>query len=309
MVMIENLARLINRVYPLWLSRPLTIQIDTQNYCNLKCVYCNVRENFGFNLPRGRMTDEMLEGIIKYWGQKVIWAIAPFMDGEPLLETRLPKINYWIKKYTNAICIIDTNGSIWKNRHFLLHPNMKIVRFTISACDPETYKVVHGKDLFSDAVKTFQWFRCMKNPKQKLMLHFIINKFNDHQIEKYIKLFKGVKIRFFALHYGPGQSASKMARGESLYHFPYIVEANGKRHFEILPNLPCQCWDIMAIGVNGEIMQCPDYPASYNYGNVKDVDMMEAWRERLKNKMDNSYCRECNVKVPNWKQIIDKYIK
>jgi MoaA/NifB/PqqE/SkfB family radical SAM enzyme len=256
------------------------------------------------------MPTDMLETVIKYWNKHRIWAIAPFMNGEYLLDERGQTTNNLIQQHTKAITIVDTNGSEWRNRQLLVHPNLKIVRFTISAATKETYKQVHGVDRFDDAVKTFRWFLKNRLPQQQVMLHYIVNKHNEHEIEDYIQMFKGTKIRIFALHDdGKHQKASQNAWGKTEYHPPIIIEPNGKRHFEYPhKNMPCQCWDILGIGPHGEIMQCVDFPYKFNYGNVADTDMMTAWKKRLENKMDNECCNGCNLRVSNWRKIIDKYI-
>jgi len=300
-------------IHPSWLDRPFNIQIDTHNYCNLACEYCNVKDGASFNLPRGRMSDDILWYVIKYWGKHGIGAVCPYVNGEPLLDERLLKICDYTVEHTNAINIIDTNGSVWRNRHLLVHPNAKTVRFTISANTKETYRKVHGKDLFKDAINTFWWFNENRYPTQDLRLHFIVTKNNMNEIEDWIKRFKGFQRRVFPLHRMEGiQKDSVNALPEKGFwrenERPLIVHPNEKRELHQLHSYEmCQgTWSI-TVSWDGRIIHCTDAPYKYNYGHVYEVDMMEAWQKRIR-RLNHPACEACTVKRPDWKPFLRKYL-
>jgi len=316
MIKLESLRRKIGLYKPAWVSRPTTIQLDTHNFCNLKCEYCNVQGSF--NLSHGKMPLKTIEYVLRYFQGQKFWCIAPFMNGEPLMDERLPQIMDMAKKYCNTSCVIDTNGTLYENRHLLIHRNLRLVRFTISAVTPETYRTVHGKPLFDKAVSTLRWFLKEKLSHQKAWLHFIATEDNIHELKQYIKRFMGIGRTIFTVHRGLSQINSEQI---GLQHFPQFLK-NAVPNEPIMINeqnknvpinpwhdkfSPCQCWGIMPISWDGRILQCVDFPYEYNYGKVGEVDLLEAWKERLQNKMDNPCCNSCSVRFPNWKKLMDRW--
>jgi len=301
--------------HPIWAKYPDDIQIDTHNFCNLECEYCNVKTSGCYRLPRGKMKTELFEALLKELGKKLYWSVALFMNGEPLLDDRLPVMCDMVKQYTDTMCIFDTNGTLWEKKHFLVHPNLKLVRFTISAATPETYETVHGKPYFHRAMATVHWFMRNKLPTQNIHLHFIVTPHNVHEIEKWIKLFPGVRRTVFPVHRVPLFQKNSEACVTNQLSKPFFVDANNMRANLWVPNnqmmkyYPCPCWGILGVGWNGEIMQCCDMPYKYNYGKVGEISVFDAWQERLKNKMDNDCCRDCKLKFPHWKKMLDKYVK
>jgi len=260
---------------------------------------------------------EMIEELLLYFRgrklHKLLWAVAPFMNGEPLLDERLPRICTMVKDICDTVCVIDTNGTEWRNREFLLHPNLKLVRFTISAITPETYMKVHGRPYFYKALSTFYWFLRHKRKDQIAWLHFITTKNNQHEVEDWVEHFEGVGRTVFPLHRIPEfHVESERGYSQSIKEIT-MFDAKGNR-LPRGPNpssglFPCPCWGVLAVSWRGEILQCVDLPYSFNYGKVEEVDLLEAWRERNRNKLDNAGCNGCSQRFKNYKKVMDKYIR
>ena len=257
------------------------------------------------------MPTETIEYILKYFGNRLLFSIAPFLNGEPMLDDRLPSICSMAEKYNKTQCIIDTNGTICEKRENLLHRNLRLVRFTISAISPETYEKVHGKPYFDRATSTLQWFLKNKLPTQSAWLHFIACKYNEHEIEEWSRHYRGIGQTIFPLHRSDVQKNSEMVKGDRVKE-PYFVFPNGsirKLYDKQTVMKPCPNFDILAVSWDGRILQCCDFPYDYNYGRVREVDLDWAWHERNRNKMDNACCSNCSIRYPNWKAIIDKWIR
>jgi MoaA/NifB/PqqE/SkfB family radical SAM enzyme len=232
------------------------------------------------------------------------------MNGEPLLDKRLPSLISTAKKYTGTQSVIDTNGAATQNRDMLLHPDLKLVRFTISAASKETYRKVHGKDLFEEAVNNFFWFNKNKHPSQTAWLHFITTSQNEHEVDRWLKMFEGYGRTVFPVHVSPLQQNSIKSKSAGWQPRPYAVLADGRKTTsKPVANsvYPCPCWSIMGISWRGEILQCCDYPYKYNYGKVGEVDLDEAWRERNRVGFDNDCCRSCSLKFTHGKELLKKY--
>ena len=294
---------------PRWVDRPTCIQFDTHNYCNLSCLHCNVKQEGSFNLNRGSMKYETYVHVLGYFKNSRI-DVATFMNGEPLLEPRLDYFNDLAGSISRSKIILDTNGTLYEHRHKLLHKNLKTVRVTINSCDPDIYELIHGKRLLFEALKTLVFLGENKRKDMELSINHIVNKHNIHELKEFLHAFKGYNINVFPVHYGDSQIDSMKHKTDEIKELFRITE-----HGEIIyPNRiklalgePCQCFNILGIGQKGEIMQCVDFPAKYNYGNVHDTDILIAWKERLKNGMDNECCNSCSLRFDNWKEVMIKY--
>jgi len=288
---------------PMWVDCPENIQFDTTGKCNLNCIYCNPQNNRW--TPKRDMDFEIVKTVLDYFKGKPLWSASPFMNGEPLLYGDLTRFLDYAEK-CKLPCVLDSNGTLYENRKLLLHPNLKVVRFTISAITPETYEKVHGKPLFFEALDTIYWFKQNKLPSQELWLHFIENKYNLHEREKWLNHFWNINKTVFPIHSSSLQpnSVRTDSGGQK-----FKVLAGGKVEYYNHQYVPCQCWDTMNISLDGKIIQCSDFPDKVSYGMVGEVDLLEAWRERNLNKMDNIYCNSCSLRLPNWKKLMDRYVR
>ncbi len=296
---------------PIWSYSPESLMIDTHNNCTLQCRHCNPQGSF--NLPHGRMPTEMVQKIIRYYRGYPLFCVAPFMNGEPTLDERLWDTCEYTLRYNGAQNVMDSNGTVVAGRKNLLHPNLKLVRFTISAVTPETYEVVHGKPYFHIAEETLAFYLKNKHPHQRAWLHFIVNKENQHEVDAWIKRHQGIGRTVYILHEGKGiQLNSAKMQGDAIKQSYYIYPDGTKKlvaNPEVMKYAPCPCYGLLGISWQGDLLECCDFPYKFNYGNIKDVDMQEMWRERLRNKMDNECCNSCSLRFPNWKTTINKWVR
>jgi MoaA/NifB/PqqE/SkfB family radical SAM enzyme len=324
---------------PRWVRCPQDIQIDTHNYCSCThepdengnlihkyagCCFCNVKAGGAYKIPRGRMPDDMLRYIIDYWADRRnlgVEYICPYMNGDPIIDDRLPWINEYSQRRGLKVAV-DTSGNVYENRKWLVHPNLTLLRFSISAATSETYEKVQGCPKFKEALDTFRWVAEHKYSSQQLELHFMVCKYNEHEIEDYIRLFKGYKIKLFPLHEMEGiQHASTASLPEnpewinvqdSLEAWkatrPIFIYPNGRRERRVMSkDRTCQGM-AYAVQWDGLILHCTDAPPKYNYGHVYETDMLEAWHMRNRARLTNPACRACNAKRPDWEEVIRRYV-
>lgn len=315
-------------VTPIWVNHPTNLQIGIHNYCNLwqgggkGCIHCNVKPTSGWKLPRGRMPCEMFEFIVRYWSERGVLEVAPYINGEFCLDERAHWFSDVCQKYGLTV-VIDTNGSLYDFRERLVHPNNVQVRFSYSALTPEVYEKVHGKDLFRDATATVKWFLKNREKTQYPMLYFITNRFNKHEVLPYIKRWLGkAHICLFPLHeVGDIQGASLLSKVHKknfwsrLTHKvtgsfpkqpnrPINIYPNGTRrisHFQ--PWIACQGSTSFTVNWQGLMLHCTDIPYKYNYGSIYDRDMQEVWWERNIEKLTHPACKVCSVRSPQYYSI------
>ncbi|MFA5364514.1 MAG: hypothetical protein WC325_04955, partial [Candidatus Bathyarchaeia archaeon] len=141
---------------------------------------------------------------------------------------------------------------------------------------------------------------------QKLWINYIENKYNQHETGDFLKFTKGYDRTVFPIHSSYLKPASEAVKTQSrLTHY----FSDGKKVVPDYKYYPCSCWGIMSVSWDGRILQCDHFPYEYNYGKVGEVDLLDAWKERNKNKLDNPCCNSCNLRVPDWKKKMDKYVK
>ncbi len=296
---------------PMWVNHPTVIQFDTQNICNAKCIYCNPQGTF--IKKQGKLPLKTIDTVLKFAKDKgwFINHVPAFMNGDPLLELRLPTITQMIKSYCGARVIIFTNGIAYNNRHLLLDKNLDLINFTISAATAETYKKVHGIDKFNEVKKTLYWFQKNKKPHQRIRIVYVLCKENMHELEAWKNLFycfdQNIRPLFDA---GDLKPQSKKAAGDKSFE-SYLSKASQNTYPTSLKfpmDLPCSCWDSLNISFEGKIMQCMDLPYKFNWGHVDDVDISEVWHKRNELALNHEVCRKCKVKNPRWKEIFERNI-
>jgi len=340
---------------PNWFYAPQDIQIDTHNYCSSThdyneegnlyhayegCVFCNVKEGGAFKIPRGRMDDDLLWYIIDYWGKYKhlgVENICPYVNGDPIIDDRMPEI--CDRSQINGLkVVVDTSGNVFRNRDYLIHPNLTLLRFSMSATDKEIYEKVQGCPKFEEVVATIDYVLDNKFPSQTVEMHFMVNKYNEHQIDEYVDWFNkdlGLKVKIFPLHEMPDIQLNSTAslpsdqwrnRGETLREWeasrPIFIYPNGHTERQIMRNnRTCQGM-AYAVQWDGLILHCTDAPPDYetypngdinpfHLGYVKadgfGRDMLDAWHQRNNQRINHAGCRACNARRPDWWKILKKY--
>jgi len=336
------------RGVPNWVIAPQDIQIDTHNYCSSThepdeegnlihryagCVFCNVKAGGSFKIPRGRMEDDLLFYIIEYWGSKKhlgVENICPYVNGDLIIDDRAHEI-YDASEKVGLKVVLDTSANVYRNRDYLIHPNLRYIRFSLSAITPETYEKVQGCPKFDEAMKTFHYVMENKYPTQTVEMHFMVCKYNEHEIEDYISYFQKykVKIKVFPLHEMPDIQLNSTASlpsekwrnvSDSLEAWinsrPVFIYPNGYRERQVMrSNRTCQGM-AFAVQWDGLILHCTDAPPDYEdspfyLGHVKadgtGQDMLEAWHQRNRQRINHPACRVCNARRPDWYKILEKY--
>lgn len=318
---------------PVWVKHPTNIQLETHNLCNLwqgsgkGCIHCNVKPSGKWNMKRGYMKDEIIEYVCDYWGKHGALDVAPYINGEFMLDKRAKWISDICEKNKLSV-VIDTNGSLYKFRERIVHKNNTQIRFSYSANTRETYELIHGKNLFYDATKTIEWFLENKYPSQYPMLYYILNRYNLNEVYDYIKKWQGLAhIVIFPIHEVKNiqleSEKTKLENKDSWREItkkitgkypkqpcrPIDIYPDGKRrirHFRFWES--CQGTNSFSVNWQGLILHCTDIPYSFNYGSVYDNDMLEIWHKRNKLKLNHVACSVCSVRSPKHDKILIKYL-
>ncbi len=267
------------------LEYPSHLQVDTFDYCNLNCRYCC------FHNPSPEPSEMPLHTIEKIASQLTGWSldsIRPFSHGDPLFNNRLPKIIEIFRKYSKAPIVLFTNGTYYAGKHLLVNPAVECVEFTISAATPETFLKMTGKNLFNEALRTLEWFRNHKEPNQHANVRFILTNVNEHEVDVWKTLFKDYQQFISPLH--------RHLRNTKLVD-PIVASEKNQGRANAFKGIPCGLWNNMGINVHGDIIQCCGGDDVTTYGNITNTPLLEGWRKRCLNNLQNPVCQSCSLRM------------
>lgn len=292
---------------PVWVKQPQVLQLDCYRFCNLKCDYCNVAPGKAFGLAPGAMADGVyLQALKNFEGNDGIVRVYQFMNGEPMLDPKLLWRVEMAKSIVGCRSQIITNGSVLENKSVLSHPDLD-VRITVSAVDPSVYYSVMGVDCYDKVMDVVEYAK--KCVRGNLEFNFVKTPLNQDNVRDWLIKYLSYRRAVFPVHLGKGQVASERnyMPGPILDYEPRSLYGF-KRGYG---SLPCNCWDNMSIGKDGEFMLCCDTSPKHNFGNVMKDDWRIVWRERNKQGLDNGICVDCSYRrkdaVDYQKQVWDRF--
>lgn len=283
------------------------LQFETSNICNAKCDYCWSQNH---DKDRGLMSLEDIELILKMCGVRKLNDIRPFLNGDPLLEPRMPLILAKIKEYTRQRTCFYTNASYTKHRHFLTDPNLDEVHFTISAATPEMYQAVYKSQVpFEEVVRNVGWFAERKRSDQRWFIHFVIIRKNINDVARWKDIFGGLGAELIVAPIVTNRdnvAAIEARQGISDEQMENLASTDGAAHHTRTYGMPCAIWNDLTIDWTGHYMQCcmSYHYKTWNYGTIHEKTLDEAWAEIKANKMQNKVCDSCNLKAGNWQELL-----
>jgi len=288
---------------PLWLKHPLTLQFDTQTRCNLRCIYCNPQNSY--IRKHGVLPLSTFNRVLQYVKRKrwVISYVMLYMNGEPLLESRLNTLAFNVHAVLGVKVIVFTNGSVTEHRNLLVSEYIDEVHFTVSAASRSTYLKVHGKDLFDETLKNVVWFRRNKMPNQEIIINFIQCKENVGELEDWKRLFKDYKHEIRPLHESKTQVQSSKAADAVKLKSQWRSSSNSGFHSKNYSNKrPCPTFSGLHVSYDGKVMHCCDADYRFNYGSVLERDIEEMWREKVAAGVNCEACAGCTLKSDGWRR-------
>lgn len=295
--LLRKVRRTLN-VFPKFI--PEVLQLDTQTRCNNRCVYCNPQNSF--NLGNHEMSRETLMRVIQQltltgWARN-IKQYRPFMNGDPLLDNNLDLLLEVGKVFLpNSKIYLLSNGALFPRSKILSDSRIDVISLSVSAATHETYYQIHGSDNFSDVLKTFRYLVENKRPHQEVRVSFIACSDNEVELPKWRNLFKDANgLDVSMIHFSKAQVTSfKVGQTK--------VEGNLCNPNLLDMNMACNIWNNLSVSWDGKWLQCCDLPSDYNYGDVYDTPLLDAWRRRIKDQLRCSGCHDCNLKHTKHKLI------
>ena len=166
------------------------LRLEVTNICNHACIFCPHSKQ---KRQQGYMNHETMQRLIMEAGELGIPKLALFLNGEPFLNERLAEYVKLAKEVGISFVFTTTNGTgVPVTKYYeAMEAGLDSLKFSINAGSRETYRLIHGRDTFDEAVGNFRKvreYRDSHNLKCRLLSGFIVTRHTVHEVEKHEKL-------------------------------------------------------------------------------------------------------------------------
>lgn len=304
-------------------SRPMTVQIEPTNKCNLICKQC-----FRFDPTSKRnvgiMHFEKFTEIVDQF--KHVFEISLIGLGESYLNKDLSRmIDYLGQKRIDVS--LTTNGTIWDSAVMDAINTVKKVQiqFSIDAARKEVYKKIRGLDCFDRLIENIQKFMKHKHPDVTVSLGLVVMKDNLSELVDFVILAKQLGIT--RIHFGDlngtwlGENREELLI-DSFQNLQSVTTAAFLKASELGIDLRYnryehvwkrqanlnKCWFLWQypyVTWDGYVTPCCNIanPEMHNFGNLLKTSFKEIWnsssycnfRQSLVSGNPHKLCKSCHL--------------
>jgi len=300
----------INKIYGfqgrLTQSFPSQILFDITEVCNLECIHCphpdfKKSNNFTNAFLDINLHNKLIDEVAKY-GEGITQYIRYASNGEPLVHPKVFEMISYTKNKTVTPVTLTTNGVTMSTKRMekLILSNIDCIDISIDAYSEDIYKKVRvGGDLSVTRKNVLNLIDYIKknNKKTKVVVSFVENQINSHEIESFDNFWKKAGADYVVIRRMHSCSGAKI-------EFAALKRKNN----ESSPRRPCLYpWERIVLTPTGDLAFCPsDWVHGSVICNYKDNTVKDVWdgvfykklREaHLKNNYKNhAFCGQC----PDW---------
>lgn len=163
-VMREHMQERLGKVnnYELYPPLPRSLNIELNNTCNQKCVFCSFHGKYSkYKLKPAVMDAEFAKKILLRArelgiGQK---EVGFYLAGEPFCYPRLAEIIAYAKELGYEYIFLTTNGVLANPDKLkeVITAGLDSIRFSVNAADRDTYRELHGTDDFDNVLDNIKF--------------------------------------------------------------------------------------------------------------------------------------------------------
>lgn len=282
---------------------PKNILIELTNACNHKCVFCANRK---MTRKVGFIDKEFLINILKQANSLGAKEVGYYATGEPFMCKDLSEYVKKAKDIGYEYIYITTNGELATEDRIkgVVDAGVDSIKFSINAGTRETYKIIHGKDVFDKVIENLKSLNCYRqqsNKQFKIFVSFIKTKVNENEFEILRNILKDYADDIVSL--------DVYNQGGNMYEINDILTLN--ENYKPI-KAPCHMlFNRINITYEGYLnICCVDFQ---NYLAIEDLNttsLKNAWhgdkfvkmrRRHLDNKLKGTCCynciNNCNEKV------------
>ncbi len=259
---------------------PIMVEMEPTTRCNLRCFSCPTGMR-RLGRPSGDMKYENFKKIIDEIGNDVL-VLVLYLHGEPFLNKDIYKmISY--AKMKGIFVVASTNGNILDTKE-LIKSGLQYLIICLDGTTPEIYNKYRIGGNFDKVVENIKSIMKEKEGCKTpfIDLHFIVNKYNEHQISEIKKLSRvlgvdNLVIKKFVPPPFVLQSKNLNSYKRILSFLPKTKEY--KYDLRISKKKNCnRIWISTTITWDGFLIPCCyDVSANYNFGNVFQKNFKSVW--------------------------------
>jgi radical SAM protein with 4Fe4S-binding SPASM domain len=254
--------------YETFYKAPPILQIEPTNVCNADCICCPVPRS---SREKGHMDFSLFKQIIDEAAIIGVNSIFLFLHGEPMIHPKIVDMLRYIKRCGLSFHL-TTNGITFSEKAIsgILRAgvdNGDHISFSIQGASPEVHDKIVGRNCYEKVLKNIH---SLLRHREELKVNgpvietvYYIMPENQHETQKYLKLWRGVvdHVRL------SGEISQSFAQHGEEPEIPIIRTT-------ACSNL----WQKMTILWNGEvILCCNDVDGKIVLGNLNDQSIEEIW--------------------------------
>jgi radical SAM protein with 4Fe4S-binding SPASM domain len=291
-------------------GNPAFLTIEPTNHCNLKCPECPSGMNI-LTRPKGNIDVSLFEKIISETYKELIY-LNLYFQGEPFLNEDVYGMIITARK-KNIFTEVSTNGHFLddENCKKIIDSGLNSLIISLDGLDKATYENYRSGGDFTKVVEGIKnlvsWKSKLKSKTPYIKLQFLALKQNEHHIEKLKAESKKLKVDELIIKTAQiydFENAQNILPVNQKYS-RYTIDTNGKPVLKKKPANRCfKMWTSGVITWDGNLVACCfDKDANYNFGNLKETSLLDAWnsdnynafRNRiLQSRKDIDICRNCS---------------
>lgn len=288
---------------PVVLSLPPAISFELTNYCNLRCPECCTGSGT-MTRPQGYLDVNLFKKVVDEL-RPYLFHINLYYQGEPMLH---PSFFNFPEIAGDIRTTVSTNGhyldrentkkivSSGLNRLIVSLDGMDATTYTTYRVNGDYQKVISGIENVAKAIKD-------SSSRLLLVIQFIVNKNNEHQIPLVRKFAREMSARLELKSMQIIDKSHTEWLPSSDKYSRYEVSNNQLSIKSHLPNRCSRLWLAPVITWNGDVLPCCfDKNAEHIMGNVNSQSFSEIWRNDnfmsfrsalLTNRKKIEICKNC----------------
>lgn len=258
---------------------PVSIGVELTNNCNLHCPECSSGSG-QMQRGRGYMDFEVYNKVLKEL-RPYLYNINLFFQGEPMLH---PLFFQFVGNSKNMNTIVSTNGHYLsdENSEKLVKSGLSKLIISLDGIDQDTYSVyrINGNaNTVINGIKSVTDAKTRFNSSMKIVIQFLVNRFNEHQIPQVRRLAHTVNASLSL------KSMQIINQKDIVSWLPlkekfrrYKLKDGGYVVKSSLPDRCARLWFNPVITWDGKVVPCCfDKNAEYVMGDINQESFREIW--------------------------------
>ncbi len=287
---------------------PSQVMVDITEVCNLGCIHCThpkfkLSSVYNKRMINPEINKKMVDEVAKN-GKGITKYIRYTSNGEPLVHPKSYEILQYAVDNSGTKVTLTTNGTLLKEKKMkkLLSTGLHMIDISIDAFSNETYKKVRvGGDLDITKKNVLRLLELNDEVghKTKIIVSFVEQKENSHEIEKFKEFWKKQSVDDVLIRKLHTNSGSVMKKN-SVETYNMNNESDNRRAC-LYP------WERVVLTAKGTLNFCPtDWYGKSEVSDFTKTSIKEVWKnnfyhdlrdQHLKNDYKNEFCKQC----PDWK--------